>query len=143
MTYLRHVYSAAGLPDPKTVALHTSGTDWVDVQVAAEFSRLFPGSALVLNPPDGHPFALHVLVVDRPSPAIAPLVAWGRRHRYAEVGLGVYWLDPRTFEVMPGDRLGSWARRRRVGAAGLHARRRFPRWWAAAAWLYRRCASFS
>ncbi|MGH9152790.1 MAG: hypothetical protein ACRD03_10420 [Acidimicrobiales bacterium] len=113
------------------------------MQVAAEFSRLFPTSALALNPPDGQSFALHVLVVDRPTAAIAPLVAWGRRHRHAEVGIGFYCLDPRTFEVMAGDLLGPWARRRRVEAVGLRARRRFPRSWAAAAWLYRRCASFS
>lgn len=144
MTYLRHRYTAAGLPDPSSVGLHTDGEEWVDEQVRTEFSELFPGSAVSVNPEGAETFALHVRVHRDASGKIRDRLVWGRHYRKtASLAIGFYCLDPRQLDVMPTDRLEHWAWRQRLEAAVVRARSRFPRLWAGFVFLYRRCASLS
>lgn len=143
MRYLQYELGLAGVADPHAVALHTAGPEWVDVQVAAEFSALFPDAAVEVNPAGTGRFDLRVLVHDESTP-LGELVAWGRRHRgSAGAALAFYCLDPRALAVMPGDRLDAWARRRRIEAAGVRVLQRSTRLRAGLALLSRRCASFS
>ena len=149
MIYLRHMWARSGLPAPESVSLHTESLDWVDVQVESEFRLLFPDSRVVVNPMDREPAALRVLVFRNGPEAAGDVTAWAQReretHRQREtlIGLGLYCLDPRHFEVVPAGSYEAWAKRRRAVATTTKVRTRLPRLWAHTAALYERCASFS
>lgn len=133
MIYLRHTFAASGLAVPATVVIVVDDVDWLVTQVRSEMHALFPEAQVHVNPapadPGGHHPDLLVVVHAagaRPEDALGSL---GGRAREARIGVALYCVDDRRFELVRSTDLERWTKDRRRRRVVLGWSRRFPSVW--------------
>jgi hypothetical protein len=125
--YLRHAYARAGLPAPGTVTVVADDVEWLVAQVGAEMAALFPDARIEVN--TSSPCDVLVVVYPagtRPEDRLAQL---GTRVREARLGIALYCVVDRHFELVPATDLGRWQRTRRWQRRVLGLSRRVPPVW--------------
>jgi hypothetical protein len=126
--YLRHVFAASGLPVPSTVAVVVDDVEWLVAQVGAEMEALFPDARVIVN---GAAVATDLLVVVYPGGTRPEdrLTRVSSRAREARVGVALYCVDDRRFDLVGASDLVRWERDRRRRRRVLGLSRRLPRVW--------------
>jgi hypothetical protein len=129
--YLRYAWERAGLPDPAIVSVSTLGPEWVSAQVTEEMALLFPHAEVVSA--DGARSAIPDLAVLASASGVYATrhqLAWMEAERgWARLGLALYTMAPRHFEVVPVGQARRWARMRLATNFALRWRRRWARAW--------------
>jgi hypothetical protein len=136
MIYLRHTFAASGLAVPATVDVVVDDVEWLVAQVRSEMRELFPDAQVQVNPaPAGArgaaPRAPDLLVVvyaagTQPDDHLEQL---GRRGREARIGVALYCVDDRRFELVRSADLERWKKEQRRRRAVLRWSRRLPSVW--------------
>jgi hypothetical protein len=133
MIYLRHTFAASGLAVPATVAIVVDDVDWLVAQVRSEMHELFPDAQVHVNPspagPGGHHPDLLVLVFAAGTRPEEHLERLGPRAREARIGVALYGIDDRSFDLVRSADLESWTKERRRRRVVLGWSRRFPSVW--------------
>jgi hypothetical protein len=126
--YLRHAFAASGLQVPSTVDVVVDDVEWLVAQVGAEMEALFPDARVTVN---GAAVATDLLVVVYPGGTRPEdrLTGVSSRAREARVGVALYCVDDRRFDLVGASDLVRWERdqRRRRRVLGLSLR--LPRVW--------------
>lgn len=133
MIYLRHNFAASGLAVPTTVVIVADDVDWLVTQVRSEMRALFPDARVSVNPApaDAGGDKPDLLVVvhaagARPEEALESL---GGRAREARIGVALYCVDDRRFELVRSGDLEGWTKDQRRRRVVLGWSRRFPSVW--------------
>jgi hypothetical protein len=133
MIYLRHIFAASGLAVPATVVVVVEDVDWLVAQVQSEMRALFPDAAVHVNPapagPGGEQPDLLVVVYPAGTRPEEQLERLGRRAREARIGVALYCVDDRCFEVVRSGDLERWTKEQRRRHVVLDWSRRFPSVW--------------
>jgi hypothetical protein len=132
MIYLRYRYEKSGLLEPSTVALYTEDIDWIKAQVESEFTRLFPGSDIVINPSlDSDELVdLPILVYRQSISDWDDVFMWGYRHlSQVSLALAFYCIDQRRFELVSPHDFREWIRHRKILVWLIRGFQRFPKLW--------------
>ena len=128
MIYLRHAFAHSGLAVPSTVTVVVDDVEWLVAQVGSEMQALFPDAQVDLG---GAVLPTDLLVVVYPA-ATRPedrLRRLGSRARGARLGVALYCVDDRHFEVVRASDLRQWEREQRGGRRALGLSRRLPPVW--------------
>jgi hypothetical protein len=132
MIYLRHTFATSGLAVPATVDVVVDDVDWLVTQVRSEMNALFPEAQVRVNPAPadmgGNPDLLVVVhaASTRPEEALESL---GGRAREARIGVALYCVDDRRFELVRSTDLERWTKDRRRHRVVLGWSRRVPSVW--------------
>ena len=128
MIYLRHAFAASGLPVPSTVSVVVDDVEWLVAQVGAEMEALFPDARVIVN---GAAVATDLTVVVYPGGTQPEdrLARVSSRAREAQVGVALYCVDDRRFDLVGASDLVRWERDRRRRRRVLDLSRRLPRVW--------------
>jgi hypothetical protein len=147
MIYLRHAFAASGLAVPTTVEVVVDDLDWLVAQVGAEMQALFPEAQVHVDPAaaaseTGHqpspagsgdhwqpPADLLVVVYPAGTQPEEHLARLGARARQARLGVALYCVDDRHFELVASDDLGRWEKQQRRRRVVLGWSRRAPAVW--------------
>ena len=128
MIYLRHAFSTSGLPVPRTVAVVADDVEWLVAQVGSEMQALFPDARVDVNVATA-PTDLLVVVYPastRPEDGLSRL---GSRVGEARLGVALYCVEDRHFEVVRAADLDRWATEQRRRRRVLGLSRRLPPLW--------------
>ena len=117
MIYLRHTFAASGLAVPATVDVVVDDVDWLITQVRSEMHALFPEAQVRVNPAPAdsarqHPDLLVIVHAADAQPEEA-LESLGARAREARIGVALYCVDDRRFELVRSSDLERWTKNRR------------------------------
>jgi hypothetical protein len=133
MIYLRHIFAASGLAVPATVVVVVDDVDWLVAQVQSEMHELVPDAQVQVNSPLAGPGGDHpdLLVVvyaagTRPEEHLERL---GRRARETRIGVALYCVDDRCFELVRSGDVERWTKGKRRRRVVLRWSRRFPSMW--------------
>jgi hypothetical protein len=118
MIYLEHPWADSGLPRPRAVAVTADDVGWLRRQLDRELTVLFPDANVAWD--GGGPADVHLLAYRATTHDDDYVTQWVATHtRHARLGVAVYCIDQRHFEVVPRSRAGAWVRRRRLVASVL------------------------
>jgi hypothetical protein len=124
--YLRHAFEASHLPAPSRVAVAVAGDEWLVAQVTAEMQALFPTAQVEVDP---FPASSDLLVVVH-APDVRPDDALARVGPHAaRLGVALYCVEDRRFDVVPARDLDRWTREQRRHRRVLALSRRVPLVW--------------
>ena len=128
MIYLRHTFAESGLAVPTTVAVAVDDVGWLVAQVRSELHALFPDAQVHVNP---SPAVSDLVVVvyaagTRPEEELERL---GSHARQARIGVALYCVDDRRFELVRSGDLDRWQKGQRRRHLVLGWSRRVPSVW--------------